>query len=79
MHVQAILDAKYNKANHNEVVNKLTDLNKTKKQQLLALLTKYEILLNGSLGKRNCPPVTLELKPGAVPYSAKPCPMPKIH
>jgi hypothetical protein len=77
--VQTILDAKYEKANLKEVVNSLEYLNYNDKEKLLQLLTNYETIFDGTLGDWKCRPVSLELKPGATPYAAKPFPVPKIH
>jgi hypothetical protein len=45
----------------------------------LALLTKFEDLFDGTLGKWNEEPVKLELKEGATPYHARPFLIPRCH
>ena len=49
------------------------------KSQLLALLTKFEFLFDGTLGNWTGPGVDLELIDGAKPYHGKPYPIPQIH
>ena len=77
--VQRILDAKYEKADLDEVVSKAQHLNRQEREQLLSLLYKYEGLFSGKLGTWKGTPVDLQLKPGATPYHAKAFPVPKIH
>ena len=77
--VTRILDAKYKKADLNEVVRDATHLTKTQREQLKAVLVKYESLFSGKLGTWKGPPVDLKLKPGAKPYHARPFPVPKVH
>jgi hypothetical protein len=47
--------------------------------KLLALLSKFEDLFNGTLGKWNKAPVKLELKADATLYHARPFPIPMCH
>jgi len=46
---------------------------------LFDVLSKYENLFDGTLGKWKLPPVELELKEGVKPYHAKPYPVPKAY
>jgi hypothetical protein len=43
------------------------------------LLLNYELLLDGTLGDWNRPPVSVEMKEGAKPYHGRPYPIPQIH
>ena len=63
------------KANLNEIVNNIDNLNQSEKQKLKALLFKYEHLFDGTLGQFVDDPVDFELK-GAKPYAAKPYGLP---
>jgi len=47
-----------------EIVAGANHLNKKQKLNLLALLTKYEDLFDGTLGEWKTPPVEFELKEG---------------
>ena len=78
-HAVHILDARYEKANINLVVNDMEHLSTTEKQQLKALLFKYEHLFDGTLGKWDTHPVHFELKEGARPFHAKPYLIPHVH
>jgi hypothetical protein len=51
--VKAILDAKYEKADLDEVAQSATHLSKTECKELHQFLNKYEDLFDGSLGKWN--------------------------
>ena len=54
-------------------------LNKKQKINLLALLTKYEDLFDGTLGEWKTPPVEFELKEGEVPHSQRHYPVPHLY
>ena len=56
-----ILDAKYEKANLQEIVDTCTHLDTVEREQLLQTLKKFEHLFNGNLGDWNTSPVRLEL------------------
>ena len=77
--IKRILDAKYEKADLNKVVENCTHLTPTEKQKLYNLLKKYEDLFDGTLGKWKGEPYHIELKEGATPYHARAWPIPKIH
>jgi hypothetical protein len=66
--IKKILDAKYSATDLEKVCSSQSHLELEKQQKLLALLTKFEDLFNGTLGKWNEEPVKLELKEGATPY-----------
>ncbi len=77
--VKAILDAKYQKANLDEEVQKCSHLSTTEQQGLRDLLGKYESLFDGTLGKWQGEPYDIQLKENVQPYHAKPFPIPRIH
>ncbi len=74
-----ILEAKYEKADINATVEALTHLSKEQKQQLKALLFKFEHLFDGTLGLWDTAPVDLELKTEAKPFHLPYFPVPHIH
>ena len=61
------------------MVEKATHLTKQQKAKLLALLKKYEVIFDGTLGKWDTEPVDFEMKEGATPHSQRYYPMPRIH
>jgi glutamyl/glutaminyl-tRNA synthetase len=70
--IQAILDAKYCKADLEQIVQECKQLDKEEQQKLLALLQKYEALFDGTVGTWNTEPVDILLKdPNCTPYHAK--------
>lgn len=70
--IQAILNAKYCKADLDQLVQECTTLSKEEKQKLLTLLQRYEQLFDGTVGTWNTDPVDLTLKdPNCKPYHAK--------
>ncbi len=75
--IKTILDAKYEPADLEEVVNSCTHLDIMEKELLLRLLTKYQILFDGSLGTWANEKLDIELKDNVYPYHAKPYPIPK--
>ena len=56
-----ILDSKYEKADLDQIVKSLTNLNKIQKSMLLKLLRKYEALFDGTLGRWNTTSVNITL------------------
>ena len=75
--IQAILDAKYCKADLEQIVHECKQLNKEEQQKLLALLQKYEVLFDGTVGIWKTDPVDIVLKdPNCTPYHAKAYPVP---
>jgi hypothetical protein len=72
-----ILDANYEKADIDEVVKEIDNLNEEEKRLLSNVLKDFPILFGGGLGTLNVKPVHLELKEGAKPYHAKPFPIPQ--
>ncbi len=74
-----ILDAKYSKADLNEVAQSADHLTTSEQQKLLALLKKYEDLFDGTLGTFTGAPYDIKLKDNVEPHHARPFPVPKIH
>jgi hypothetical protein len=66
--IKKILDAKYSATDLEKVCSSQFHLKLEKQQKLLALLTKFQDLFDGMLGKWNEEPVKLELKEDATPY-----------
>ena len=77
--IQEILDAKYEAADLKQVCADQEHLTEEEQQMLLQLLTTYEDLFDGTLGKWTQDPIKLELIEGATPYHARPYPIPKCH
>ena len=77
--ISKILDAKYKKANLEEIATKANHLSKNEKKLLLKLLKKYEKIFDGTLGEWKTEPVEFELKEGAKPHSQRFYPMPHIY
>jgi hypothetical protein len=75
-----ILDAKYSKADLNEVAESADHLaTASEKQKPLALLKKYKDLFDGTLGTFIGAPCDIKLKDNVEPHHARPFPVPKIH
>ena len=75
-----ILDAKYEKADLQEVVStNCTHLSPSQQEKLLEVLIKFEDLFNRTLGNLKTEPVSFELKEGMKPYQGRPYPVPKVH
>lgn len=77
--VVKILDARYEKANLDSVVEEATYLTPKQRSKLLILLKDFEDLFDGTLGKWDTAPVDFELLPDAKPYHGKAFPVPRIH
>jgi len=77
--VKTILDAKYEKANLDQVAAAQTHLSAEEREKLKILLGKYETLFNGTLGKWQGKPFDIELLPGAKPYHARVYPVPHAY
>jgi transposase InsO family protein len=74
-----ILDAKYKKADLNEIASSADHLTTSEQASLLALLKKYEGLFDGTLGTFTGKPYDIQLKDNVQPHHARPFPVPKIH
>ena len=74
-----ILDADYSKVNIDEYVANIDHLSPQEKEKLKVVLENHPKLFQGGLGTLKIKPIHLELKEGAVPYHAKPFPIPKAY
>ena len=74
-----ILDAKYKKANLDEIAANADHLTNSEQESLLKLLKKYEDLFDGTLGTFTGTPYDIKLKDNVEPHHARPFPVPKIH
>ena len=77
--MSTILDAKYSKADLDEVANTTPHLSKSEKKLLKQLLKNYESLFDGTVGTWNMDRHKIELKEGAKPYHGKPYTVPKAY
>ena len=77
--VKEILDAKYEKADLDQIASEQDHLDSDERAKLRMLLGKYEDLFDGTLGKWRLEPYDIELQPGAKPYHARPYPVPKAY
>ena len=73
------LDVKYSKADIKTIAESSTYLEPQERNDLYALLNKYESLFDGNLGTWHGMPYDIKLKPDAEPYNGKPLPVPRIH
>ena len=78
-HLRNILNCKYQPADIQAVVNSCDNLDNNQKLQLYNLLKNHKPLLDRLLGRMKSKPYDIKLKPRAVPYHAKPFPIPHIH
>ncbi len=77
--VTRILDAKYQKADLQTIVqDNCKHLNTDQQKKLLKLLTKYELLFDGTLGDWRTKPVSFQLREGVSPYHGQAFPVPKF-
>jgi hypothetical protein len=74
-----ILDAKYKKANLDEIAANADHLTNSEQESLLKLLKKYEDLFEGTLGTFTGTPYDIKLKDNVELHHARPFPVPKIH
>ncbi len=72
-----ILDAKYEKADLSKVVAKSDHLTDEERSKLLVVPCRYKTIFDGGLGLWKTTPVNLELKLDAIPYHARPYPIPR--
>ena len=63
-----ILDAKYEKADLDKIVDESTHFSNTERGKLLAVLQKYEILFDGTLGQWTGTDYKIDLREDATPY-----------
>ncbi len=70
-----ILDAKYEKADLPAIIREnCLHLTANKREKLLSVLLKFELLFDGTLGDWKLPHVSFELKEGMQPYHGRPYP-----
>ena len=74
-----IIKAMYGKVDIREHVKTFKHLTTEQQQQLAKVLEAYPDMYEGSIGTLNIDPVHFELKPKAVPFHAKPFPIPKAY
>ena len=74
-----ILDAKYENADLQSVVEDCKHLSQTDQNKLLELLQDFEELFDGTLGDWRTEPVSFEVKDGVKPYRGRAFPVPKVH
>ncbi len=72
-----ILDADYSKIDIEEYFKELQYLSVQEQDLLASVLSSFPTLFGGGLGRLNIDPIHLELKPDAVPYAARPFPVPQ--
>jgi predicted aspartyl protease len=77
--IKHILDAKYEKANLEEITQDATHLLPEQRTKLRDFLKQYEELFDGSLGRWNMKDYEIELQPDATPYHARAFPIPHAH
>ncbi len=77
--IKRILEAKYAKANLDEVAKANDKLNLEQQTKLHALLKELEDLFDGQLGTWKGSKYKIELKEGAKPYHSRAFPIPRIH
>ncbi len=77
--VTRILDANYKKADLKEVISNQKHLNDEEKLGLAKVLKEFEHLFDGTLGEWKGSGVSFDLKKDAIPYHARPYPIPHIH
>jgi hypothetical protein len=74
-----ILDAKYEKAEVDEVINQLNHLNTEQKEDLRKVLMEHTKLFDGTLGVYPHKKIHIDLVPGAIAKHARPYPVPVIY
>jgi transposase InsO family protein len=74
-----ILQAKYEKANIQQVVDQQHHLTQIQKDELRTLLNDFEKLFSGKLGRYPHRKIHLDLQPNAPTYTCRPYPVPRHH
>ena len=74
-----IIKAMYGAVDIRKHVQTLNYLTKKEQDQLATVLEAYPDMYEGTIGTLNIPPVHFELKKEAIPYHAKPFPIPKAY
>ena len=75
----AILDAKYEKVEVDDVVEQLTHLNQSQKDDLLKVLKQFTKLFDGTLGVYPHRKFHIDIMPGAKPKHVRPYAIARIH
>jgi transposase InsO family protein len=75
--IERILDAKYEPADLDKIVEESSHLDDQEKLQLREVLEEYKTLFDGTLGKWTGTPLSIELREGVKPYHARAFPIPK--
>ena len=74
-----IIQAMYGKINIVEHVKGLKHLSQNEQKLLTQVLEAYPDMYQGAIGTLNIEPVHFELKPNAIPYHARPFPVPRAY
>ena len=74
-----IIQAMYGKVNIQEHIRSLKYLSPEQQDKLTQVLQAYPQMYEGTIGTLNIPPVHFELKANAIPYHARPFPVPKAY
>ena len=77
--MSSILDAKYDKADLDKVVQETPHISKSERIKLKKLLSKYGELFDGTIGTWNMDRHKIELKEGAKQYHGRPYSIPKAR
>ena len=77
--MRRILDAKYQKSDLSKILSNSKHLINDRQSMLYDVLTKYELLFNGTLGTWKMNPVDIELQLGTKPYHSNLYPVPQAH
>jgi len=77
--LSSINDAKYSKANLQEVVDGTKGINPDQNAKLHTILSKFEPLFDGTLGEWKHTAYHIDLKEDAKPYHAKPFSVPRAY
>jgi hypothetical protein len=76
INITEILPADYKPTDINQVTDKLTHLSPDEREQLRHIFLDFSDLFQGTCGKYNGEPVSLELVPGSEPFYGKPFSIP---
>lgn len=77
--LKGILEAKYEKADLQEIIDDVPHLTPSQRKVLYNTLNEYRTLFDGSLGKWKMGAYKIELRPDATPYHARAYPVPKAY
>ena len=73
---EALQPTDYKKADLVQIAHSCNDLNSEQQEELLQILTRYQLLFQGKRGEWKGTPVTITLLENAKPVWAKPYPVP---